>query len=130
MAKKKTENVNETEETQSIEQEQPVDASEPTETVNENPFLPADYAPTWTDDPEAPRHGVSFTLPRGVLVALLDPAHTIADIDGARHLGLIDESGNLTPIGEIARKSFDETAVRHKMLAAWRAQHNAGVSGR
>lgn len=110
MTKKKVETVtDEPEGAQDIEQTEPV--------------------VTWTPDPEAPHHGVSFALSRGVLVALLDPEHTLADTVGAEYLGLIAD-GALTPIGEIVARSFDAIAVGHKMSAAFRAAHNAELGRR
>jgi hypothetical protein len=73
---------------------------------------------------------VSLALPRGVLVALLDPSHSLADTEGAVRLGLLGAGGTLSPMGQLVRGGFDETAVRHKMLAAWREAHNREVDGK
>lgn len=72
---------------------------------------------------------VSFSLPLSVLVAVLDPEHSLANVEAATALHLLD-GGKQTQIGELVAKSFDETAVRHKMNAAWRAAHNAQVDTR
>lgn len=73
---------------------------------------------------------VSFALPYGVLVALLDPEHKDADVDRAIEYHLIYGSeGKLTQMGKLVLAGFDQTAVRHKMNAAWREQHNRDVGG-
>src|SRR5258708_7964375 len=146
VAKKRVsdEQTTETDETQAIEQEQPVNTGE-AEAQNQTllfpngdqgsglGFTPDDLTvqpinfdmpvaredPTWTANADEQRYGVSFSLPRGVLVALLDPAHEMADVAGAEHYGLVDAYG-LTAIGELVAGSFDAVAVRHKMNAAAR----------
>ncbi len=115
MAKKKTTDEQTAEETQTIEQQQPV----------------AHEYPVWTANADEQRYIVSFSLPRGVLVALLDPAHEMADVAGAEHYGLLDrETGDLTAIGVNVLAGFDTIAVRHKMNAAARIAHNAQVDNR
>lgn len=84
--------------------------------------------PVYTPDPTETTQRVAFTLPRSVLAALLDPTHSIASVAGAEHYGLLKD-GKLTPIGEIVAQSFDVIALRHRMLAAWREQHNREVGG-
>lgn len=79
---------------------------------------------------DEPTYRVSFALPYGVLVALLDSEHVDADVDRAIKYHLIYGSeGELTQMGKLVLAGFDQTAVRHKMLAAWREQHNRGVGG-
>lgn len=82
---------------------------------------------------DEPTYRVSFALPYGVLVALLDPSHADADVQGAFNFGLIYDDiaqGNeMTPLGHLVLAGFDQTAVRHKMTAAWREHHNRGVGG-
>lgn len=77
---------------------------------------------------------VSFVLPYGVLVALLDQDHDDADIEAAEELGLIDAGpvfaqAPLTDLGKLVLDGFDKVAVGHKMAATWREQHNSGTDG-
>lgn len=86
--------------------------------------------PIYTPILDAPLHAVSFALSRGVLVALLDSDHELADVAGATVLGLLSAEG-LTNIGELVRAGIvDETAIRHKMATAWRNAHNAALGGK
>ncbi len=86
-----------------------------------------------TDDRQ---YRVTFALPYGVLVALLDQEHPDADVDDAEEWGVLSRvlgTATYTPtqFGTVLLigNSFDKTAVRHKMNAAWREQHNRGVGG-
>lgn len=80
-----------------------------------------------------PDERVSFALPYGVLVALIDQDHDEADTLQADQLGLINSietiysPAGLTELGKLVLDGFDQTAVRHKMLAAWRAAQNAAI---
>lgn len=77
-------------------------------------------------DPAEPKHAVHLALPRTVLFALLDYTHSEADVERAKALGLI--SGSLvTPVGKLILDGLDQTTVRHKMLAGYRAAHNAAI---
>lgn len=77
-------------------------------------------------DQHATLQGASVILPRAVLIALLDPTHELADAETAEKLRLI-EGGEPTPIGALIIAGTDQTALRHKMAAAWRASHNAAL---
>lgn len=75
---------------------------------------------------------VSFPLPYGVLVALIDAEHVDADLDSAIKYNLFkwdnyDSKNKITDIGQLVLDGINQTAIRHKMLAGWRAQHNAEV---
>lgn len=72
------------------------------------------------------QYRVTFSVPYGVLVALLDVTHDDADWGRAIELGLID-NGVITKIGALVLGGFDKTAVGHKMAAAWRAAQNAKI---
>lgn len=109
--------------------------------------------PEWTEDPTTEavitkpggeavaltppaqrEYRVSFTLPYGVLVALLDPKHPDADLPRAVELGLFKRADmyvgdHVTQIGFLVLAGFDKVAVGHKMAATWREQHNRGVDG-
>lgn len=85
----------------------------------------------WQADPSERRYSVSFALPMSILIATIDPTHSMADAKGAAHFGLLGEApGELTPIGELVRHGFDQTAVGHKMNAASRVAFNAEVARR
>lgn len=73
---------------------------------------------------------VSFSLPLSVLVAVLDLESPLANMKAAVECGLMESNGVLTPVGRLVLGGFDETAVRHKMAAAWRIAHNAQVDTR
>lgn len=73
--------------------------------------------------------GASVILPRAVLIALLDPAHVLADAETAEKLRLL-EGGELTPIGVLLIAGTDKTALGHKMAAAWRAAHNTALDSK
>lgn len=133
----------ETEEIVNVEQEQSVDTSEteiqtnvgtvPETELDDKPWSLKLGGQNPTPEPDERRYAVSFSLPYGVLVALLDPDHVDADVAGAKHFGLYDPSMvsvALTPIGQIVARSFDAIAVGHKMSAAFRAAHNAGLDRR
>ena len=75
------------------------------------------------------QYRVSFMLPFDVLVALLDQTHDLADWQDATFKYHLLEDGTLTPIGQLVLDGFDQTAVRHKMNAAWRAKHNSETGG-
>lgn len=75
---------------------------------------------------DTPMQHVGFILPRAVLIALLDPAHELADADAATGLGLLVD-GELTALGSLVISGTDKTALGHKMAAAWRVAHNAEV---
>jgi hypothetical protein len=77
-------------------------------------------------DQNATLQGASVILPRAVLIALLDPTHELADAETAEKLRLI-EGGEPTPIGALIIAGTDQTALRHKMAASWRAAHNSGL---
>jgi hypothetical protein len=85
--------------------------------------------------PDERQYRVSFALPYGVLVALLDWHHSEADVERAYKLGLLEQNyeehaadlTKLTELGALVLSGFDQTAVRHKMIAADRAANNAAV---
>lgn len=83
-----------------------------------------DEAPDYTPPPDEGLYRVSFALPLGVLVAVLDATHELADTEGAVRLGLLGSGGSLSTIGKLVAGGFDRTAVGHKMAAAWRIRHN------
>lgn len=76
---------------------------------------------------------VSLALPRSALVALLDRTNPLSDSVKAVALQLLDWDPDtnvkfhLSNIGLLVRHGFDETAVRHKMNAAYRNAVNANV---
>jgi hypothetical protein len=72
---------------------------------------------------------VHIALPRSVLFALIDPAHPDANVPGAEYYGLLQQ-GELTPIGALVLGGTDQTALRHKLVAAWRAATNAALKWR
>ncbi len=78
---------------------------------------------------DEPHMSVTFTLPRSVLIALLDSTSDMADVYGAQWYGVLDEHGEITPIGHKILAGCDQTAVRHVMLAAWREWHNRAIRG-
>lgn len=80
------------------------------------------YVPQ-ADDPEL---NVTFTLPRAVLMALIDHTHPDASEFGASYFGLLTPAG-LTPIGEKVLAGCDQTALRHQMAMAWRTAYNAAL---
>ncbi len=130
MAKRKAQHMNAGPEYDEVEPEVVEEMASEPEAVITKPGGPvaAPDVPFYTPDPNEPHMVVTFTLPRNVLVALLDAAHSLADGYGAEHYGLLAD-GELTPIGEKVLNGFDQTAVRHRMLAAWREQHNREVGG-
>lgn len=80
-----------------------------------------------------PMYRVSFSLPRAVLIALLEADNPLADVDRAYALNLLYPSGfgtyALTPLGKLVIDGTDVTALRHKMAAAWRDAHNRDIDG-
>lgn len=72
---------------------------------------------------------VGIVLPYGVLIALLDPAHELADAESATGLGLLQD-GALTAIGALVIAGTDKTALGHKMAARWRETHNRELDGK
>ena len=81
---------------------------------------------------------VSFLLPRRVLFALVDPSHSEADVVGATERGLMyltgyegyspyDATAHLTELGQLVLGGCDVTAIRHSMLAGYRAAQNKAV---
>ena len=89
--------------------------------------LDAEGKPRVLAPQDATMQGASVVLPRAVLIALLDPAHELADAETAEKLRLI-ERGEPTPIGALVIAGTDQTALRHKMAARWRETHNAALS--
>lgn len=73
---------------------------------------------------DTPMQQCAVVLSRGVLIALLDPSHELADAETAEKLWLLDE-GEVTPIGALVIAGTDQTALRAKMAAAWRNAQNA-----
>jgi hypothetical protein len=80
----------------------------------------------YTPTPDEPMQFVQMVLPRTVLFALIDPAHPDANVPGAEYYGLLQQ-GELTPIGALVLGGTDQTALRHKLVAAWRAATNAAL---
>ena len=88
------------------------------------------------DDADLTR--VSFLLPRRVLFALVDPSHSEADVVGATERGLMyltgyegyspyDATAHLTGVGQLVLNGCDVIAIRHSMLAGYRAAQNKAV---
>jgi len=91
---------------------------------------PGGAAVTLDTPTDEPTYRVTLALPYGVLVALLEPEHADADTERAIALAVLtSHTYEPTPIGQLVLAGFDQTAVRHKMLAAWRENHNRGVGG-
>lgn len=86
----------------------------------------SDGKPRFIVPDDTPQQPVSLILPRAVLIALLDPAHELADAATATGLGLLQD-GAVTAIGALVIAGTDKTALGHKMAAAWRNAHNAKV---
>lgn len=111
-------------------QEKPVDEPQD-EQFEEQPEVeqPSSEAVVQSPVVDERQYRVSFSLPYGALVALLDLSHPDADSVGARRLGLELDNGVLTAIGRLVLDGIDQTAIRHKMLAGYRAAQNALVDG-
>lgn len=78
---------------------------------------------------DTPLQAASIVLPRAVLIALLDPAHELADAETATGLGLLQD-GAVTAIGGLVIAGTDRTALGHKMAAKWRERHNTALDGK
>ena len=83
---------------------------------------------TYTPAPGDPPLPVRLELPQAVLFALIDAEHPDADLIGAAYYGLVALDG-LTPLGEKVLAGIDQTALRHKLNAARRIEHNRRIGG-
>lgn len=129
MAKKKTIQDGIVEETVSemLADEMPAEAPVIPRDEDEGVMIEA-LLPTYVPSLDEPELNVSFTLPRAVLMALIDPEHPEASGHGAVHFGLLGAAvGELSPIGEKVLAGCDQTALRHQMATAWRTAYNAAL---
>lgn len=101
---------------------------EPFDTTTEQPIAVDVLEPVVTYTPAAgdPLLPVRLELPQAVLFALIDAEHPDADLIGAAYYGLVALDG-LTPLGEKVLAGIDQTALRHKMNAAWRIEQNRRI---
>lgn len=103
-----------------------------TEVVNlptEDSTVPATRLSAADQELQQRQYRVVFNLPLGVLAALMEPDHALADYGNAVNLDLIHDS-EVTDIGKLVLAGIDQTAIRHKLLAGYRAALNAQVDNR